>query len=253
MMTPAPQPNPHKLQLDRAFLDMAKQRLEENKHFGSHHFDDCTELPLREAAVLMPLCIVKGVPSVLFTVRSTKLRSHRGECSFPGGKRDPTDANCLETALREMEEEVFISPKDIEILGEYTPMPMPNRNCTMRVQPYVGFIRTPIDDISSIRFNPDEVQKVFTIPLEDLVNPEKNKNLARFRESKYVYPVWHVEEEGCTVWGMTAFIMDGVLRRIMKRGPMGALVCPEGVDIPRYRAPPIPEAPVVEAAAHEST
>lgn len=145
-----------------------------------------------------------------------------------------------------MQEEVFISPDDVEILGEYTPMPMPNRDCTMRVQPYVGFIRTPIDDISSIRFNTDEVQKVFTIPLEDLVDPEKNKNLARFRESKYVYPVWHVEGEG-TVWGMTAFIMDGVLRRIMKQGPMGALVCPEGVDIPRYRPPPIPEAPVVEA------
>lgn len=156
--------------------------------------------------------------------------------SFPGGKRDPTDESCLATALREMEEEVSISSNDIEILGEYTPMP--NKDCTMRVQPYIGFIRTPIDDISSIRFNPDEVQKVFTIPLEHLLDPEKRKTLVRFRDSKYMYPVWHVEDEGCTVWGLTAFIMDGVLRRIMKQGPLGALICPEGASIPKFRPSP---------------
>ncbi|KAF9178775.1 nudix (nucleoside diphosphate linked moiety X)-type motif 8 [Haplosporangium sp. Z 11] len=250
MMTPAPRTNNNSnhsaldsyndscsdFQFDRAFLDLAKRRLNQNKHVESHHFDYCKDKPLREAAVFMPLCVVKGVPSVLFTVRSTKMRNHRGECSFPGGKRDLSDENCLATALREMEEEIFISPKDVELLGEYSPMP--NKDCTMRVQPYVGFIRTPIDDIASIRYNPDEVQKVFSIPIADLLNPEKRKQLVRFRDSKYMYPVWHVEKEDCTVWGLTAFILDGVLRRMVNQGPLGAMVCPEGADIQRYR--PIP-------------
>ena len=35
----------------------------------------CTE----EAAVFVPLCLVDSVPSVLFTLRSSQLNSHRGE------------------------------------------------------------------------------------------------------------------------------------------------------------------------------
>ncbi|KAF9905721.1 nudix (nucleoside diphosphate linked moiety X)-type motif 8 [Lobosporangium transversale] len=227
------------IQFDRTFLDRIKRRLEEDKHLVGHHFDYCKDKPLREAAVFMPLCVVKGVPSVLVTVRSSKLRNHRGECSFPGGKRDPTDKSCLETALREMEEEIFISRNDVEVLGEYTPMP--NKDCTMKVHPYIGFIHKPIQDINTdIRFNTDEVSKVFAIPLEDLLNPQKRQHLARFRDSKYIYPVWHVEQEGCTVWGLTAFIMDGVLRRIMKQGPRGAMICPEGANIQKYRPPSPP-------------
>ncbi|KAG0307962.1 nudix (nucleoside diphosphate linked moiety X)-type motif 8 [Dissophora globulifera] len=201
-MNPVPQPIEadtviSRMQFDRTFLGMIKDRLEEDKHQIAHHFDYCKDKPLREAAVMMPLCIMKGVLSVLFTIRSGKLRSHRGECSFPGGKRDSSDESCLATALREMEEEVFISPTDVEVLGEYTPMP--SKDCTMRVQPYIGFICTPFNDISEIRFNTDEVQKVFTIPIHELIDPANQKRLVRFRESNYMYPVWHVKEESCLI------------------------------------------------------
>ncbi|KAG0272630.1 nudix (nucleoside diphosphate linked moiety X)-type motif 8 [Linnemannia exigua] len=239
-MMSAPVCEQRPIQFDRAFLDLARKRLEEGKDRASHHFDYCKDKPLREAAVLMPFCVVKGVPSVLFTLRSTKMRNHRGECSFPGGKRDPADKSCLETALREMEEEVFISRDQVEILGDFTPMP--NKDCTMRVQPYIGLIRQPINDISEIKFNPDEVSKVFTIPVDDLLDPVKRKNLVRFRDSKYMYPIYHVEEEDCTVWGLTAFIMDGVLRRILRQGPEGAMICPENGTIQRYKPAPIPVA-----------
>ncbi|KAF9994577.1 nudix (nucleoside diphosphate linked moiety X)-type motif 8 [Entomortierella chlamydospora] len=224
------------IQFDRVFLDMVKSRLEEEKHQIGYQFDYDQDKPFREAAILMPLCIVKGVPSVLFTVRSSNLRSHRGECSFPGGKRDPSDQSCLAAALREVEEEISIPSNDVEVLGEYTPIP--NKDGTMCVYPYIGFIRKPINDVSEIRYNPDEVSKVFSVPIEDLLNPEKRKHLVRFRDSKYMYPVCHVEEEGCTIWGLTAFIMDGALRRIMRQGPVGALICPEGANIPNYRPTP---------------
>lgn len=34
---------------------------------------------VKEAAVLVPLCIVQGKPSVLFTVRNEHMRTHQGE------------------------------------------------------------------------------------------------------------------------------------------------------------------------------
>jgi nudix motif 8 len=34
---------------------------------------------VKEAAVLLPLCIVQDKPSVLFTVRNMNMRTHRGE------------------------------------------------------------------------------------------------------------------------------------------------------------------------------
>lgn len=133
--------------------------------------------------------------------------------SFPGGKRDPTDVSTLATALRETEEEISIPASQIEILGSYSAMP--NKGCTMRVQPYVGIIRTPFDDFDDVagldsvfHVNQDEVSKVFAVPIEELMDPAK-RELVRFRSSNVLYPVWKIDKEDITIWGLTAFILDG--------------------------------------------
>lgn len=140
--------------------------------------------------------------------------------SFPGGKRDPTDISTLATALRETEEEISIPPTDIEILGSYSAMP--NKGCTMRVYPYVGIIRTPFDNFDDIagldsifQVNQDEVSKVFAVPIEDLMDPAK-RELVRFRSSNVLYPVWKIDKENITIWGLTAFILDGKERGRIK-------------------------------------
>lgn len=43
------------------------------------HFRYRTDPPPKEAAVLVPLCQVAGVPSLLFTLRTSHLNSHQGE------------------------------------------------------------------------------------------------------------------------------------------------------------------------------
>lgn len=108
-----------------------------------------------------------------------------------------------------MEEEVSISRDQVDILGEFASIP--NKDCTMRVFPFVGFIKKPIEDIESIVFNADEVYKVFTVPVQDLVDPEK-QSMVRFGNSKFLYPVWRIEKEDITIWGLTAFILDGKMR-----------------------------------------
>ncbi|KAF8946211.1 hypothetical protein BGZ47_001033 [Haplosporangium gracile] len=154
------------------------------------------------------------------------------------GKRDPTDVSILDTALREMEEEIFISRDKVEVLGECAPLP--NKGCTMKVHPFVGYIKEPIEDLSSIMFNKDEVQKVFTVPLQDLMNPEK-RSMTPFRNSKFLYPVWKVDEEDITIWGLTAFIINGVLRRITEEGPVQVIEIPKEATAEIYR-PPKPSA-----------
>ncbi|GJJ68122.1 hypothetical protein EMPS_00468 [Entomortierella parvispora] len=152
--------------------------------------------------------------------------------NFPGGKRDPSDKTILETALREMQEEISISPEQVEVLGEYSAMP--SKGCTMKVHPFVGFIKEPIEDISLVKHNESEVQKVFTVPIKDLVSPEK-RSMVQFRNSKFLYPVWKVEEENITIWGLTAFILDGILRCIAKEGPTQFQEIPEGSKVDQYR------------------
>ncbi|XP_022171004.1 nucleoside diphosphate-linked moiety X motif 8 isoform X2 [Myzus persicae] len=70
----------------------------------------------RQAAVLIPLCIVKDEISLLYTLRTNNLKRNSGQVSFPGGMRE-TDEQLQDTALRESCEELGISKTSIDIWG----------------------------------------------------------------------------------------------------------------------------------------
>ena len=69
------------------------------------------------AAVLVPIVLHAGSPSLVLTVRASHLRSHAGQISFPGGRLEPTDADLAAAALRETAEEIGIDVSRIEPLG----------------------------------------------------------------------------------------------------------------------------------------
>ena len=56
-------------------------------------------------------------PEIIFTQRSTKLSTHSGEVSFPGGKWEEQDKNLHETALRESNEEINLNTDDVVLAG----------------------------------------------------------------------------------------------------------------------------------------
>jgi 8-oxo-dGTP pyrophosphatase MutT (NUDIX family) len=120
---------------------------------------------LKTAAVLLPLLHREGELHVLYTRRSDRLASHRGEVAFPGGRLDRRDPNLLATALREAYEEVGIEPQAVDVLGSFQSRRTHSTN--IMVTPFVGMVHgTP-----ELRPDPKEVAEIFQVPLNVLVDP----------------------------------------------------------------------------------
>jgi nudix motif 8 len=173
----------------------------------------------REAAILVPLCTVHGLPSILFTRRSSKLSTHASEISFPGGNYDEAlDSSggwtnkLINTALREMKEELMYDIDHIgldthancyeddddcnrshsnrqndlplvTVLGQTQPVPSLHGT---KVTPIVGAINYELPPCTSSEFselfpgNPEEVDYIFTVPLSHLILNERSEPLQRW-------------------------------------------------------------------------
>ncbi|KOB64623.1 Nucleoside diphosphate-linked moiety X motif 8 [Operophtera brumata] len=164
------------------------------------------KLPTATAAVLVPLCNVQEVPSILYTVRSSNLRTNSGEISFPGGKTD-LDETPVQTALRETVEEIGLNPKKIEVWGQGPAVP--GRNNKILITPVIGSISNLSDEDFSI--NTKEVAEAFTVPVEVLCDP-KNQYYTQYRNG-YILPVFIAEQY--KIWGITAYITHAFLSSIL--------------------------------------
>ncbi len=94
------------------------------------------------AAVLVGLFELDGIVWVLLTQRTGTLRSHAGEVSLPGGKRDPTDVNDIMTALRESNEEIGLRSTDSSI-SVLTTLPSIFSKNMLAVRPVLARIPIP--------------------------------------------------------------------------------------------------------------
>ncbi len=119
---------------------------------------------LRDAAVLIPIIPGQNGLEVVFTKRSTAMRNHPGQISFPGGKQDSTDTSFQHTALREAEEEIGLAQTDVKMIGA---LPKHVTVTSFLVRPYVGLI--PADFSPVLRTG--EVAEVFSAPLDHLLDP----------------------------------------------------------------------------------
>src|SRR5207237_9579706 len=76
----------------------------------------------RHAGVLLLFDPSSDRLPLLFTVRSSDLRSHAGQIAFPGGSAEEGDADIITTALREAHEEVGIAPDNVDVVGVLSPL-----------------------------------------------------------------------------------------------------------------------------------
>src|SRR5438132_5091231 len=77
-----------------------------------------TAPPLIRAGVLIPLVSRGHDIEVLFTRRTDTVLTHKGQISFPGGQREDSDVETVETALRESYEEIGLEPSRVPVRGE---------------------------------------------------------------------------------------------------------------------------------------
>ena len=159
----------------------------------------------REAAVLAPLYALSGRPYLLFTRRTTQLRKHSGEISFPGGSRDPGDDTLLMTALRESYEELAFDLTRIEAVGALEPVFSAVSN--FLVAPFVGWLGEGAPHVVP---NPAEVAEVIYAPLHALADP------AIFHEEIWTrggveHTVYFFDLGPHRIWGLTGRILRSLL------------------------------------------
>ncbi len=167
------------------------------------------------AAVLALLFEESGEARLVFTRRSSSLRSHRGEVSLPGGRLDPGE-DAPAAALREAYEEVGLDPTTVTTAGWIHPV------LTMvtgsLIMPIVGSVPVRPHLVAS----PAEVERVFDVALRDLADP------ANFHEERWSIPgreipgsldnsfaVWFFEVEGEMIWGATARMIHELLSVVL--------------------------------------
>ena len=157
-----------------------------------------------EAAVLVPMHGWPDNPGLVFTERRSDLNRHAGEISFPGGRRDE-DEELLDTALREAQEEIGLSPDRVEVVGALPPIGTFVTN--YKVHPFVGLID------QGLRFepNPSEVETVLVASLEELRATYAKRRLVR-RGVPIKTDTYLVSDQ--LIWGATARILALLFERL---------------------------------------
>ena len=155
------------------------------------------------ASVLLAI-MLREQPTVLLTERTAHLSTHSGQVAFPGGRADPGDATPAATALREAQEEVGLAPEFVEVLGT---LPTYVTGSSFIITPVVALVRPGF----TLQPNPHEVDDVFEVPLDFLMDPLNHRRHAMEWNGEvrewYSMPYDDGRQERF-IWGATA----GMLR-----------------------------------------
>lgn len=158
---------------------------------------------IKESAVLLHLFPIEGKSYLSLILRNTYPGVHSGQIGFPGGKKEEKDADFLETALRETEEELGLKRSNLETVGHLSDLFIPPSN--FLVQPFIAF------SSSTPNFKPDprEVQKHISFPVEHLMddkNTFETSVLTSFKNMKIQTKAIAFEEH--IIWGATAMMLS---------------------------------------------
>lgn len=181
---------------------------------------------LKKSAVLVPLVDIRGETHILFEVRSMNLRTQPGDICFPGGRIDHDDQSPKHCAIRETTEELGLAEQHIE---KVIPLDYVVSDLGRMIYPFTGKITAP----EKIFPNKDEVEEVFTVPLDYLLHSEPEIYKVNFQVlpeenfpfnqivggEKYNWQIRHTNElfyhyKNKVIWGLTARMLHHFLTLI---------------------------------------
>lgn len=154
-----------------------------------------------KASVLIPLFEKNSELHVLFTKRSDKVKHHKGQISFPGGKYEEDDNDLKITAIRETVEEIGIDNNSIEIIGNLDNI---ITITNFQVTPFIGFISE-----NNFNFNTDEISEIIEAPLKHFLNEEVLEIKKQFG-----YEIYYYNYLNYTIWGATGKILYDFIKVI---------------------------------------
>lgn len=176
----------------------AQRELEPALCYG-RHFGPPT-CRARQAAVTILLYPHAGQWHFPLTVRPDTLPAHAGQISLPGGAIDASET-ASEAALRELQEELGVPPREVTLLGQLSPL-------------YVfvsEYLVTPLVATATARpqFRPsaEEVSELLEVPLARLFDPaHRGRHMRRQRGIELSAP--HFLWGHHRIWGATAMILN---------------------------------------------
>jgi 8-oxo-dGTP pyrophosphatase MutT (NUDIX family) len=165
------------------------------------------------ASVLVPLVTRAQGVQVLLTRRTEHLKDHAGQISFPGGRSEPSDADAIDTALREAEEEIGLQRAHVDVIGT---MPIYTTVTGFHVTPVVALVEPGF----SLVPDPFEVAEAFEAPLAFLMDPSHHRR-HRFDYAggsrQFLSMPWDGIDAGGQprryfIWGATAAMLRNLYR-----------------------------------------
>jgi 8-oxo-dGTP pyrophosphatase MutT (NUDIX family) len=161
------------------------------------------------AAVAIVLCEGSRGAEVLLIRRSTRPGDPwSGQMAFPGGRRDPTDADLLQTAIREAEEEVgLLLDPDRALLGRLDDLQVLANGVP------AGLVVTPF--VFTLEERPQltpcvyEVEETLWTPLGPLAQGKhRTTHPWMYGETRVDLPAYDID--GRIVWGLTQRMLQGL-------------------------------------------
>ncbi len=156
------------------------------------------------SAVLIPIYCKDGQYHILFTQRTDRVKTHKGQISFPGGAHEETDKSLVDTALREAQEEIGLKMADVEVLGELDDINSATTDYT--ISPFVAVIPSPYQFI----LNEEEAAELIDVPISALLD----RRCVRQETETYdgeTLTTYFYQYHDKVIWGATARILNQFL------------------------------------------
>lgn len=182
---------------------------------------------MKRASVAILMVDIDNKTNIVFQVRALHMRNQPGDISLPGGKIEENE-NPKKTVIREVCEELGLIKSDFHIAQE---LDLLVTHYGLIVHPFLGYIK----NLNNIKINKDEVDHIFFVPIENLINIEPLQILSEinvnrseifpynlinggenYNFKKGTYKSLFYIYKNYTIWGMTALIVENFINFIKK-------------------------------------